>query len=208
MSDRFLDNCKKIGIMGGTFNPIHIGHLLMAKWAKEFADLDAVIFIPTGNSYMKNSSEILDGNTRMDMVRLSISEEEGFFASEMEIERSGNTYTWETMQELSRIYPEAELYFIIGADSLYNFERWVHPERILKKCTLIAAARNGAKTAELNAKIIELQEKFGGEILLMDFPAFDVSSTMIRSRIRDGKSIRYLTADKVCDYIGLNKLYL
>ncbi len=208
MSDSILQNCKKIGIMGGTFNPIHIGHLLMARFAKEFAGLDAVIFIPAGNPYMKAGTEILDGQMRLKMVRLSIAEEEGFLASDIEIRRSGNTYTYETLQELSRSFPHAQFYFIVGADSLYGLEHWVHPEKILKNCTLIAAARNGTGMDTLEKKRDELVERFGGKILLMDFPAFDVSSTMVRDRVKSRKSIRYLTTDNVVDYIETNGLYL
>ena len=208
MSDTFLQNCKKIGIMGGTFNPIHMGHLLMAQWAKDFANLDAVLFIPAGNPYMKAGTEILNGDMRLQMVNLSIDEKDGFFASDIEIRRSGNTYTYETLQELSKVYPHAEFFFILGADSLFNFERWVHPELILEKCTLIAVARDGAKIDELEKKLQELIKRFGGDIRLMEFPVIDISSTMIRNRIKEGKSIRYLTVEQVCEFIEFNHLYL
>ena len=208
MSDHSLLNCKKIGIMGGTFNPIHMGHLLMAQWAKDFANLDAVIFIPAGNPYMKAGTEILEGDMRLQMVRLSVAKKDGFYVSDIEIKRDGNTYTYETLQELSSIYPNAELYFIVGADSLFSFEHWVHPELILANCTLIAAARNGTKTEELEKKLQELINRFGGNIRLMEFPTIDISSTMIRSRIKEGKSIRYLTTDQVCEFIDSNQLYL
>lgn len=208
MSVKKLTNCKKIGIMGGTFNPIHSAHLLMGRWAQEFAGLDAVLFIPAGCPYMKNNTGILEGKKRLHMVELSIQGQEDFTVSDIEIKRQGNTYTYETLQELHTQYPLAELYFIVGADSLYNLEKWVHPELILKNAVLIAAARNGADLKELTLKASELSEKFGGNIQLMDFPAFDVSSTMLRERIREGKSIRYLTTDAVCDYIKDNQLYL
>ena len=106
MLDEFLRSCKKIGIMGGTFNPIHMGHLLMAQYAKEYADLDAVIFIPAGCPYMKAGAEILDGQTRLQMVKMAIEPEDAFFASDIEIKRSGNTYTYETLQELSKTAAE------------------------------------------------------------------------------------------------------
>jgi len=208
MNKKSLNECKKIGIMGGTFNPIHVGHLLMGQWAKEFAGLDAVIFIPTGNPYMKEQSEILDGAERLKMVCYSIENQEGFYASDIEINRKGNTYTYETLQQLRGIYPNASFYFIAGADCLYSFDRWVHPELILQNCTMIAAARNGAATRELEDRIKLLTERFGGQILLMEFPTFEVSSTMLRQRLQEGKSIRYLTTDKVCDYIEANGLYL
>lgn len=208
MSDNFLQNCKKIGIMGGTFNPIHIGHLLMARYAKEYVGLDAVIFIPAGHPYMKAGSEILDGQTRLQMVKIAIETEDSFYASDIEVRRSGNTYTYETLQELSQIFPHADFYFIVGADSLFAFDHWVYPEKILKNCTLIAAARNGSGTEALENKQRELIKRFGGEILLMEFPAFDVSSTMIRERIKNEKNVRHMTPDKVIDFIEANGLYV
>jgi len=208
MENCFLTNCKKIGIMGGTFNPIHTGHLLMARWALEYAGLDAVLFIPAGNPYMKNNSDILDGEKRIQMVRISIEGQEDFFVSDMELNRKGNTYTYETLLELNELYPRAKLYFIVGADSLYSFAKWSHPELILSNSILIAAARNGTAMEQLEEKRRELIASFGGEILLMEFPTIDISSTMIRNRVKEGKSIRHLTTDAVCDYIASQKLYV
>lgn len=208
MTDRELSNCKKIGIMGGTFNPIHTGHLLMARWALESAGLDAILFIPAGNPYMKSNTDILDGEQRMQMVRMSIQGQDDFFVSDMELKRNGNTYTYETLLELRRLYPQAKLYFIMGADSLYTFAKWSHPELILANSILIAAARNGTSMEQLEEKRRELTTSFGGEILLMEFPAIDISSTMIRDRLKEGKSIRYLTTDAVCDYIASEKVYV
>ena len=208
MSDQFLQSCKKIGIMGGSFNPIHMGHLLMAQYAKEYADLDAVIFIPAGCPYMKNRVELIEGPIRLQMVKMAIEGSKAFFASDIEIKRSGNTYTYETLQELLQIFPHAEFYFIVGADSLFSLDHWVYPEKILKNCTLIAAARNGSGVDALENKRRELIERFGGEILLMDFPAVDISSTLIRERIKDGKSVRYMMPDSLADYIKTNGLYV
>ncbi len=208
IAEKNMKNAKKIGIMGGTFNPIHIGHLLMAQWAKDMQGLDEVIFIPTGNPYMKAGSEILDGRERLKMVELSIEGKKNFSTSTIELDREGNTYTYETLQELKKCYPDDELYFIVGADSLFGFERWVHPEVILENCILLAAARNGVKMEELDQKRNALMEQFGGEIRLFDFPAIDVSSSMIRNRIAEGKSIRYLVTDQVCEYISKRGFYL
>ena len=208
MSDQFLHSCKKIGIMGGSFNPIHMGHLLMAQYAQEYADLDAVIFIPAGCPYMKDRGELIEGQVRLQMVKMAIDGSKAFFASDIEIKRSGNTYTYETLQELLQIFPHAEFYFIVGADSLFSFDHWVYPEKILKNCTLIAAARNCSGMDALENKRRELIERFGGEILLMDFPAVDISSTLIRERIKDGKSVRYMMPDSLADYIKTNGLYV
>ena len=208
MSDQFLQSCKKIGIMGGTFNPIHMGHLLMAQYAKEYADLDAVIFIPAGCPYMKDRGELIEGLIRLQMVQMAIEGSDAYFASDIEIKRSGNTYTYETLQELSKIFPHADFYFILGADSLFGLEHWIYPEKILKNCTLIAAARNGSGMDALENKRRELIDRFGGEILLMDFPTVDISSTLIRKRIKNGKSVRYMMPDNLANYIKTNGLYV
>ena len=194
--------------MGGTFNPIHMGHLLMARFAKEYAELDAVLFIPAGKPYMKNTDDLLDGSHRLYMVQQSISAEKDFYVSSIEIDRTGYTYTYETIEDLYQKYTDSKLYFILGADSLHSFEHWLYPERILARCSLIAASRNGALTEELVAKKSEITDKFGGEILLMEFPTIDISSTLIRDRVREGKSIRYFTTDFVCNYIEENGFYL
>ena len=208
MSDQFLQSGKKIGIMGGTFNPIHMGHLLMAQYAKEYADLDAVIFIPAGCPYMKDRGTLIEGQIRLQMVQMAIEGSDAYFASDIEIKRSGNTYTYETLQELSKIFPHADFYFILGADSLFGLEHWIYPEKILKNCTLIAAARNGSGMDALENKRRELIDRFGGEILLMDFPTVDISSTLIRKRIKNGKSVRYMMPDNLVDYIKANGLYV
>ena len=208
MGEDKLSACRKIGVMGGTFNPIHIGHLLMAKWAKEFVKLDAVIFMPAGNPYMKDPGEIVDGRIRLEMVRSAVEGQKDCYVSDMEIQRSGRTYTYETLQELHSRYPDAELYFIAGADCLYAFDKWVHPEQILANSKLIAAARNGTATQEMKRTRDELMQRFGGEIILLEFPTLEVSSTMLRQRVREGKSIRYLTPDSVCGYIYENHLYV
>jgi len=203
-----LENCRKIGIMGGTFNPIHAGHLLMGRFAKEYADLDAVVFIPAGLPHMKKNIGLLSGRERLYMVEQSIKGEKDFYASSIEIDRNGQTYTYETIAELHEKYPFAQLYFILGADSLFSFDRWLYPEKILSHCNLIAAARNGSVTSELRDVSNMLMNKYGGEIFIMEFPTLDISSTMIRERVKNGKSIRYLTTDAVCDYIEAHNLYL
>ncbi len=198
---------KKIGILGGTFNPIHIGHLLMAEYAKEEANLDAVIIMPTGQSYMKANSNVLEGCKRLEMIQLCIEENSGLIVSDMEIQRGGNTYTYETLLQLKELYPMVEFYFIVGADSLFSMERWVKPEVIFANCTVLAAGRDGTSVEALEKKKKELEERFRAEIILMHFPKIDISSTVIRENVQKGRSIRYMVHDKVWKYIQENDLY-
>ena len=125
---------SKIGILGGTFNPIHNGHLLLAEQARCFYGLDQVLFIPSGCSYMKRQEEILPGEIRFQMVQLAIADNPYFCASDMEIVREGNSYTCETITRLHAQYPEDELYYIVGADTLFQMEFWKNPEQIFTQC--------------------------------------------------------------------------
>ena len=198
---------EKIGVMGGTFNPIHVGHLMLAEWALEAAELDRILFIPTGCSYMKQSNNVLDGEKRLKMVECAIQDNPRFAASGMEIERAGNTYTCDTMEQLKEQYPEASLYFIMGADCLYTIETWKAPERIFGSCSVIAAARNGASLNEMEKKRKELETRFQAQIRILQFPAIEISSTDIRSRVERGESIRYLVPEAVREYIQKNHFY-
>ncbi len=199
---------KKVGIIGGTFNPIHLGHLLLAEWAKEKMTLDEVLFIPTGNSYMKKDTPILPGKERLHMVNLAIKNRKDFMSSDIEVKRSGNTYTYETLEILKKDNPNTEYYFIVGADCLFSIEKWVHPEKILKNCTLIAATRSDVPIEALNQKAEELTKLYQGNILLISFPNIDISSSSIRERLLERKSIRYMVPDDVITYIDEKNFYI
>lgn len=200
-------NHEKIGIMGGTFNPIHFGHLMLAEWAKEAAGLDRVLFIPAGYPYMKEKGHVLNGQERLKMVELAIAENGSFSASAMEIDRGSATYTCDTMEQLRMENPGSELFFIMGADCLFSIDKWKEPEKIFKSCTIIAAARNGSPMEILEKKRGELESRFGADIRLLGFPAMELSSTDIRERASRGESIRYLVPENVREYINRNHLY-
>ena len=119
---------KKVGIIGGTFNPVHLAHLMLAETAYETMELDEVLFIPSGCSYMKDESIIVSAKDRVNMLGLALAENPHFALSMMEIERQGNSYTCETLRELSEKYPDWELYFIMGADNLFDIENWKNPD--------------------------------------------------------------------------------
>lgn len=200
-------NWSKTGLMGGTFNPIHTGHLLLAQWAMEQAGLDGIIFMPTGNSYMKDREEMLPGPERLKMTQLAVSDRDCFICSDLEIKRGGNTYTSETLEALRGMYPQTQLYFIVGADCLFSIGNWYCPEKIFQNSVLLAASRNGMPLDILEKKRRELTESYGAEILLMEFPNIEISSTDIRRRCGQGRSIRYLVPDPVREYISRNRYY-
>ena len=200
-------NCKRIGILGGTFNPVHVGHLFLAEYAREQMKLDMILFIPTGVPYMKNNKEILPSHIRMEMLEMSISSNPYFSTSDIEIKREGNTYTFETLEELHKLYPNAELYFIVGADCLFTIERWYQPQCIFDNCILLAANRNDVPQKELADKKQFLENTFQAKVVLLDVPQMDISSTNVRKNMKAGKSIRYMVNDNVYDYIIENNLY-
>ena len=198
---------RKVGIMGGTFDPVHIGHLIIAEKAREQFHLDEVLFIPSGTPYMKNVDEVLPGSIRTEMTKLAIEENPLFSISTIEIEKEGCTYTYETLEALHDKNPNTEYYFILGADSLFAMEHWKNPEKIFADCHILAALRNDKNTEEMEAQTAYLKGKYNADISLIKTGHIEISSSMIRELVKDGHSIRYLVPDAVYDYIIKNKLY-
>jgi len=198
---------KKIGIMGGTFNPIHNGHLLLAQWALEAEQLDEIWFMPTGISYSKEYFNVLPGEERLRMVELAIEDNSYFSVSDLELRRDGYTYTYETLEALKSYHPDDDFYFIMGADCLYTFENWKKPEYILQNCTLLAAVRGDVVWEDLELKKNDLVERLGGKIKLFPFINYEISSTEIRNRIKTNKEIRYLVPEAVREYITQKGFY-
>ena len=192
---------RKVGIMGGTFDPIHIGHLIIAEKAREQFHLDEVLFIPSGTPYMKNVDEVLPGPIRTEMTSLAIEENPLFSVSTIEIEKEGSTYTYETLETLHEKNPNTEYYFILGADSLFAMENWKNPEKIFADCHILAALRNDKNIEEMETQAAYLKEKFNADISLIKTGNIEISSSMIRELVKEGHSIRYLVADAVYDYI-------
>ncbi len=201
---------KKIGIMGGTFNPIHMGHLMLAECAREEFALDEIWFIPTGYSYMKENKGDKTSpvsTERLEMAEIAVESNPYFRCLDIEVRREGNTYTYETIEELKRLYPDIEFYFIFGADCLYKIEHWKEPERIFSVCDIIAAVREDFDVSQMQDKIDELCVRFDARIHFLSFREIAISSTDIRERVRLGKSIRYLVPDAVMCYIEEKGFY-
>ncbi len=198
----------KIGILGGTFDPIHKGHLMLAEYAFRQFDLDEVRFIPAGNPPHKQ--ERRDGATarqRLEMVRLAVGEDPRFPVDPMEIDREGPSYTKDTLLSLRAQEPGSAFYFIIGADSMISLETWREPETICKNCTLIVAARSETDQKKLNQSMKKAKTVYGTDIRLLDFPGFAVSSSTVRSYCRESRSIQEFVPEAVVDYIDTNGLY-
>lgn len=201
---------RRIGIMGGTFNPIHTGHLMLAEWAMDAVNLDEVWLVPAGMPYMKAGQDVLPGEERLRMTELAAADNSRLICLDMEVRREGYTYSYETLEELHRNYPECVFFFIAGADCLSMIDTWKSPERIFANCTLVAAVRGEASLSEMERKKRELEQRFpmgGGGIILLPFLQMSISSTLIRERIRRGLSVRYLVPDSVLNYISEKGLY-
>ncbi|MFA5145006.1 MAG: nicotinate-nucleotide adenylyltransferase [Candidatus Omnitrophota bacterium] len=186
----------KIGILGGTFNPVHIGHLILAEEAREKLGLDRVVFVPAYLPPHKDSSDIASARDRFLMVKLAISGNRYFSASDIEIKRDGRSFTIDTIKEFKKIYPQDELYFIIGSDLLKYLDEWKNLDEIIKMVKFIAATRPGYPLENLPAYISTVAIR-----------AVDVSGFQIRRCIEAGRSFRYLIPDAVRKYILKKKLY-
>jgi nicotinate-nucleotide adenylyltransferase len=199
---------KKIGIMGGTFNPIHYGHLFLAENAYEQIGLDQVLFMLTKNPPHKVKLETISDQQRTDMVRLAIQDNPHFTISTMELERDGVTYTSDTLTLLAKEKKEISYYFIVGADSLMMMQDWHDPRTIFQLCTVVAASRDKIEKEQLQRQAQYLKERYHADILLLDMPTMQISSANIRERVAEGKSIRYYLPEAVEEYIQSNGLYL
>ena len=198
---------KKVGILGGTFNPIHIGHLILAERALEECELDEILFIPSGQPYFKSTAEVLDKKVRISMTGNAIEDNPDLALSTIETDREGNSYTYETLQLLKRDNPDTSYYLILGADTLFQIEKWKNPEIIMSLAGIIGAVRDDKNADDLKNKAAELEEKFSTEVHILRMPHIGVSSSDIRERIRMGKNVRYMLPDKTLEYIEKNKLY-
>ena len=158
-----INGLSRIGILGGTFNPIHFGHLIMAEQAREFLGLEKVLLIPSGNSYMKDPAQILPAEKRYEMACLAARGNPHFLVSDMEIRRGGDSYTCETLRELRITCAGAKLFYIVGADTLFGIESWKAPEEIFSSCVLAVAARDGCGDVALNQKAKELTQRYNAD---------------------------------------------
>ncbi len=198
----------RIGILGGTFDPIHIGHLVLAEESLIRLDLDQIWFIPTGEPWLKASLDITDGFHRLEMTKLATKSNPRFLVSSIEIERSGPTYTIDTIKYLQhQLGRDTKICFILGLDTLANFHQWKDPEDIIELCEFAVSNRPGFS----NTKILDEQlmrfENIGSRITLVNIPMLDISGTKIREMARNGSSIRYRVPDEVREYIYSEGLY-
>ena len=194
------------GLLGGTFDPPHIGHLQIAEEARRKLCLDEVVFIPAGMPWVKASMKVSPAHDRLEMIRLATAGKPFYSVNDLEIRRPGPSYTWQTLEELKAQYPGDELYFILGWDNLSSLPSWHHPARIIKAACLVAAPRVGSPRPDLH----ELDARVPGlaaRTVILTEPEIDVSATVIRERVRLGEPIGRLVAPPVAEYIQTHGLY-
>jgi nicotinate-nucleotide adenylyltransferase len=192
---------KRLGVFGGTFDPPHVGHLVLAEWAWESLALDRLWFVPTGRPPHKPRRRITPARHRLAMTRLAVRGRPGFEVSTLELERRTPSYTVETLRATAGRHT-GECFLLIGGDSLDDFRRWREPERILELAALAVVGRPGAGSAHARA-----WARRTGRVRWIGDPGLDVSSSALRERVRRGGSVRYLVPDAVRRYIQRHRLY-
>ncbi|MGN0132922.1 MAG: nicotinate-nucleotide adenylyltransferase [Lachnospiraceae bacterium] len=198
---------SKIGIMGGTFDPIHNGHMQLAEQAFKQQKLDKILFIPNHIPWMKKDRKITDEVHRLEMVRLAIEAFPSYELSTVEIETGGNSYTFRTLETLRKQYPKDEFYFILGADSLFSIESWVHPEKIMEYAVILVAVRDDCDMQKLTEQSNKLISGYHARIFTLHMPPIDISSTRIREQFYTDQMVEQMLPAKVAAYIREHHLY-
>lgn len=197
----------KIGLFGGTFDPIHIGHLVAAKLAKESMNLDRVVFIPSGTPPHKLGRQITFAEQRLRMVELAIGDEPEFTVSDWELYQQGATYTVDTLKFFASQFAKDELYFIVGADMLCDLPNWKSPQRILEVAEIIGMTRPGFDMTECCRLLQVFLPAANSRIHYIEMPGLDISSTWLRDRLEQNLSVDYLIPEQVIRYIEETGLY-
>jgi nicotinate-nucleotide adenylyltransferase len=194
----------RLGVLGGTFDPVHLAHLILGEVAREELALDRVIFVPAGQPWRKTGREIAAGSDRLQMLRLATAGNPAFEVSSLEIDRPGPSYTEVTLEALQDENSGAELFFILGRDALKDFPNWHDPQRITELATLAVAQRDDVALAgETEADLPGVHAR----LCRLQMPRVDVNATAIRDNVREGRSIRYLVPEAVAVYIEEHGLY-
>lgn len=195
---------SRVGVLGGTFDPLHLGHLRAAEVAREELMLERVLFVPAANPPHKRGARVTDARERIAMLELVLEAEDGFELSTIEIDRGGPSYTIETLDELQGQHPETEYWFITGSDAFLEIRTWKNWESLLERYTFVVHGRPGMASDDASGVVpAGLHER----VVFLRREMLNVSSTEIRRSVRDGQSIRFLVPDKVEDYIRRNRLY-
>jgi nicotinate-nucleotide adenylyltransferase len=199
----------RLGVYGGSFDPIHLGHLLLAESCREAAGLQEVWFVPAAQSPHKQGRTTTAAHHRLEMVRLAIQGRQDFIVCSEEIDRGGISYTVDTLEWIQARRPEAELFLLLGADSLVDLPRWRSPQRICELALPLVVDRPGSKAPDLEVltPLVPAPRLQAARSSLVEMPQIGISSSVLRERVAQGRSIRYQTPEAVVDYIHSHGLY-
>lgn len=197
----------KTGVFGGTFNPVHKGHIMLAEYCMDSVGLGRIIMIPTAVPPHKISNNLASENDRLNMCKLACRGKENFFVSDIEIKRQGKSYTYETLTQLKEIYPDDHLYTIMGADMFLTLDRWKNPEIIFEKSSIITIPRDEENKHELENFYNKVLKAMGASSVILPNPVMSVSSTFIRENLDNFNLISDMLDKGVYDYIIKNNLY-
>lgn len=211
-SDDKGESCKlgakaRLAVLGGTFDPVHYGHLIAAEHARAEVGIDKVIFIPAGAPPHKNVLGVTEGEHRCRMLELAIADNPAFETSPLEVRRPGFSYSIDTMRSLQSVFPDSVIYFIMGADALLTIDTWKDYLQLAALCRFIVVTRPGFVIQRKHPVLAALPEGWWQNMKQVEIPALDISSTDIRSRVARGKTIKYLLPSQVEQYILQNNLY-
>ncbi len=199
---------RRIGLFGGTFDPPHLGHLVLAEWARVRLRLERVVFVPAGAPPHKRGRRLTPAAHRLAMTRLAVAGNAAFEVSELEARRRGPSFTVDTLRELRGRFPDARFYLLMGADSLAEFPGWHEPETIARLATLAVAARPAEWSRAAVRRAHAARPSRGrGRVVALDNPLVAISSSALRARARAGRSLRYLVPEAVADYVAERGLY-
>ena len=199
----------RIGILGGTFDPVHVGHLIIAEEALSRLALNQVLFIPAGQPWLKAGQDLSPAEHRLKMVELAIASNPRLGVSRIEIDRSGPTYTVDTLEQLRRdLGEDVQLHFILGLDALEQFHRWEQPERIIELCELALVSRPGFQNSRILDEQLGRYPELGSKVNFLAAPVMDISGSSIRFRASQGRSIKYRVPEAVERYIEKHSLYM
>ncbi len=199
---------NSIGIMGGTFNPIHNEHIKLAVDSKDQFELGKVIFVPSGESYFKKRDKVLESDKRLEMARLALDGIDDFEVSDIEVKRPGPSYTCETLKELLEADPNSTYYLIVGADTFMMLGKWKDPEYLFDSCIICVAKRDDIDEDEIALMTRFYEGKYDATIRVIKADAVETSSTDIREKVKEGEDISSYVPAPVEAYIKRNKLYL
>ena len=196
---------RRVGIFGGTFDPIHLGHLVAAEEATERLALDVMLFVPAGRPWFKDAAPVTDAEHRLNMARLAVEDNPRFRVCDVEVRRPGPSYTVDTLNHLRRLMPDAEFFVVLGQDALSEMHRWRCPSRVFELATVVGVARPGA---DFPAETLRTAfPSAARSVIMLDVPQIAIGATELRQRAAEGRSLRYQVPDGVADYIREHGLY-